>query len=57
MDNINHRKNMGFLRYKEEIFKLHSQKISVRKIADIINFKLAKTKLKVKISKSFIAKK
>jgi len=57
MDNINHKKNMGFLRYKAEILELHSKKTSIRKITEIINQRLVRTNLKVTLSKSFIHKK
>jgi len=57
MDNINHKKNMGFLRYKKEILELHAKKTSVREITEIINKKLVHTNLKITLSKSFIFKK
>ncbi len=46
---------MAKLRYKDEILKLHYQEISIREIAKKINYKLARTDLKVSLSKSTIA--
>ena len=50
----NYAKKLAKLRYKDEIMKLNDQKISVREIEKIINFKLARTKLKTSLSKSTI---
>lgn len=52
---VNYRKKMAKLRYKDEILKLHYQEISIREIAKKINYKLARTDLKVSLSKSTIA--
>lgn len=53
--NPNHAKKMAKLRYKDEILKLHEEKISIREITKIINKKLCHTNLKTTLSKSTIA--
>lgn len=45
---------MAQLRYKELILKLHKEEMSVRKITDKINYRLARTSLDVTLSKSTI---
>jgi len=52
--NINYKKKMARLRYQDEILKLHFQNISIREITKIVNSKLARTDLKVSLSKSTI---
>jgi len=56
MENLkpNYAKKMAQLRYKDEILKLHFQKKSIRDIEQIINYKLARTNLNTKLSKSSI---
>lgn len=51
----NYAKKLAKLRYKDEILQLHQQKKSVREIAKIINYKLARTNLKTSLSKSTVA--
>jgi len=51
----NYAKKLARLRYKDEILKLHFlKKKSVREIEQIINYKLARTNLNTKLSKSTI---
>jgi hypothetical protein len=50
----NYAKKLAKLRYKDEILRMHQQKISVREIEKSINFKLARTNLKTTLSKSTI---
>jgi len=50
----NYAKKIARLRYKDEIVKLSLQGMSIRKIEQIINYKLARTKIKTTLSKSLI---
>jgi hypothetical protein len=56
MENLkpNYAKKLARLRYQDEILKLHFQKKSIRDIEQIINYKLARTNLNTKLSKSSI---
>ena len=47
-------KKMAQLRFKDEIIKLHKDGLSIRKIEQKINYKLARTNLKTSLSKSTI---
>lgn len=51
----NYRKKMAKLRYQDEILKMHQEKIPIREITKKINYKLARTDLRVSLSKSTIA--
>jgi DNA-binding transcriptional MerR regulator len=55
-NNINHRKKMAQLRYKDEILRLNRNGLSLSEITKFINGKLAHTKLNVKLSRSTIYK-
>lgn len=52
--NINYRKKMARLRYQDEILSLHSKGKSFLQITRIINSKLCRTRLKVKLSKTTV---
>ena len=51
----NYAKKLAKLRYKDEILLMHQQKKSIREIAKIVNYKIARTNLKTSLSKSTIA--
>jgi len=53
---INYLKRMAQLRYRDEILLLNKQGKSIRKITQIINYKLARTKFKVSLSRDTIHK-
>jgi hypothetical protein len=50
MKNINYRKKMARLRYKELILELHESGKSIRDITENINYRLARTNLEVSLS-------
>lgn len=50
MKNINYRKKLARLRYKDLILELHNSGKSVRAITDNINYRLARTDLDVTLS-------
>ena len=54
MENTNYRKKLARLKYKDLILELHKNGKSIRDIADNINYRLARTNLKVTLSKSTI---
>jgi hypothetical protein len=54
MQNINYRKKMAKLRYKDLILKFSEEGKSIRDIASDINYRLSRTTLKVELSKSTI---
>lgn len=53
-DDINYRKKMAKLRYKDQIIAMHDKGESVRKITQKINYSLSRSILKCTISKSSI---
>lgn len=53
---INHKKKMAQLRYKDEILKMHSKGVSILQITKQINAKLSRTALKVNLSNTTISK-
>lgn len=54
MENINYRKKLARLRYQDEILEMHKSGKSIRDIMQDINYRLARTNLKVTLSKSTI---
>ena len=54
MENTNYRKKLARLKYKDLILELHKNGKSIRDITDNINYRLARTNLKVTLSKSTI---
>ena len=50
MKNINYRKKLAQLKYKDLIFELHKNEKSIRDITNSINYRLARTNLKVSLS-------
>ena len=50
MENINYRKKLARLKYKDLILDLHKNKKSIRDITNSINYRLARTNLKVSLS-------
>ena len=54
MKNINYRKKLARLRYQDEILEMHKSGKSIRDIMQDINYRLARTNLKVTLSKSTI---
>ena len=54
MKNTNYRKKLARLRYQDEILEMHKSGKSVRDIMQDINYRLARTNLKVTLSKSTI---
>lgn len=52
--NTHYAKKLAKLRYKDEIIALHRQGISLREIAQKINYKLARTRIKTTLSHSLI---
>ncbi len=54
MENTNYRKKLARLRYQDEILEMHKSGKSIRDIMHDINYRLARTNLKVTLSKSTI---
>ena len=54
MKNINYKKKLARLKYKDLILELHKNGKSIRDIMQDINYRLARTNLKVTLSKSTI---
>ena len=54
MENTNYRKKLARLKYKDLILELHKEGNSIRDITCNINYRLARTNLKVTLSKSTI---
>ena len=54
MENTNYRKKLARLRYQDEILEMHKSGKSIRDIMQDINYRLARTNLKVTLSKSTI---
>ena len=54
MKNTNYRKKLARLRYQDEILEMHKSGKSIRNIMQDINYRLARTNLKVTLSKSTI---
>ena len=50
MKNINYRKKLAQLKYKDLILELHKNEKSIRDITNSINYRLARTNLKVSLS-------
>mgnify|MGYP000326006646 FL=1 len=50
MKNINYRKKLAQLKYKDLILELHKNEKSIRYITSNINYRLARTDLKVSLS-------
>ena len=50
MENINYRKKLARLKYKDLILELHKNGKSIRDIADNINYRLARSNLQVSLS-------
>ena len=50
MKNINYRKKLARLKYKDLILDLHENEKSIRDITNSINYRLARTNLKVSLS-------
>ena len=50
MENINYRKKMARLRYKDLILELHESGKPIRDITENINYRLARTSLDVSLS-------
>jgi hypothetical protein len=50
MENINYRKKLARLKYKDLILDLHKNEKSIRDITNSINYRLARTNLKVSLS-------
>jgi len=51
----NYAKKLARLRFQDEILKLHYQEKSIREITKLINYRLARTNLKMSLSKSSIS--
>lgn len=51
---INHQKKMARYRYQDMIYKMHQKGKAVSEITKNINFRLARTKLKVQLSETTI---
>ena len=54
MENTNYRKKLARLRYQDVILEMHKSGKSIRDIMQDINYRLARTNLKVTLSKSTI---
>ena len=54
MENTNYIKKLARLRYQDEILEMHKSGKSIRDIMQDINYRLARTNLKVTLSKSTI---
>ena len=50
MENINYRKKLARLKYKDLILELHKNGKSIRDITDNINYRLARSNLEVSLS-------
>ena len=50
MKNINYRKKLARLKYKDLILELHKNGKSIRDITDNINYRLARSNLQVSLS-------
>ena len=50
MKNINYKKKLAALKYKDLILELHKNEKSIRDITSNINYRLARTNLKVSLS-------
>ena len=50
MKNINYRKKLARLKYKDLILELHKNGKSIRDISDNINYRLARSSLQVSLS-------
>ena len=50
MENTNYRKKLARLRYQDEILEMHKSGKSIRDIMQDINYRLARTNLKVSLS-------
>ena len=50
MKNINYRKKLAQLKYKDLILELHKNEKSIRDITNSINYRLARTNLKTSLS-------
>ena len=50
MKNINYKKKLARLKYKDLILELHKNEKSIRYITSNINYRLARTDLKVSLS-------
>ncbi len=50
MKNINYRKKLARLKYKDLILELHKNGKSIRDITDNINYRLARSNLEVSLS-------
>ena len=50
MKNINYKKKLAQLKYKDLILELHKNEKSIRDITNSINYRLARTNLKVSLS-------
>ena len=50
MKYINYRKKLAQLKYKDLILELHKNEKSIRDITNSINYRLARTNLKVSLS-------
>ena len=50
MENINYRKKLARLKYKDLILDLHKNEKSIRDITNSINYRLARTNLKTSLS-------
>ena len=50
MENINYRKKMARLRFKDSILEMHESGKSIRDITQKINYRLARTNLGVSLS-------
>ncbi len=50
MKNINYRKKLAQLKYKDLILDLHKNEKSIRDITNSINYRLSRTNLKVSLS-------
>ncbi len=50
MKNINYRKKLARLKYKDLVLELHKNEKSIRDITNSINYRLARTNLKVSLS-------
>ena len=50
MKNINYKKKLARLKYKDLILDLHKNEKSIRDITNSINYRLARTNLKVSLS-------
>ena len=50
MKNINYRKKLAQLKYKDLILELHKNEKSIRDITSNINYRLARSNLKISLS-------